>query len=180
MTQYAYCDNDDYVQFESTLPTGAAPPEVLGLTVVEITAPIGTAPFTGARFHVPTGQWVDTRSLVDKRAAKWDGIKQLRDAIEFGVFSYGGMVFDGDVDAQRRLGGYISISKSAIAAGQAFSADFTLADNTMVNLTAQDFVAIELAKVQSVAAAFAIAVDLRNQIEAALTEQAIEAVAWPE
>ena len=70
--------------------------------------------------------------------------------------------------------------KAAIAAGQPFSADFALADNTLVTLTAQDFVGIEMAKVQAVAEAFAHASALRLQIEAATSAAELDAVpGWP-
>lgn len=123
-------------------------------------------------------EWVDPRSFADMQALKWEDIKKFRDAAEFGPFQYNGMEFDGDVDAQRRLSGYISISKGAIAAEQPFSAVFTLANNTEVLLTAQDFVGIEIAKVSSVAAAFSKAADLRKQIEAAGTLAELNAINW--
>lgn len=70
------------------------------------------------------------------------------------------------------------MSKSSIAAGQRFEAEFTLANNTNVTLTAQDFVGIELAKVQAVAATFNHASALRAQIDAATTVQEVEAITW--
>lgn len=105
-------------------------------------------------------------------------IKALRDAAEFGTFTYNGMVFDGDVNAQRRLGGYISVSKSMLAAGQPYEQGFKLANNTWVTLSAQDFVNIEIAKVQQVANAFATAEALLMQIDAATTQEQMEAIQW--
>lgn len=123
-------------------------------------------------------QWQDPRTLQDLKDAKWAAIKQARDAAEFSTFTYNDMVFDGDLNAQRRLASYISVSKSAIAAGQPFSADFTLADNSPVTLSAQDFVGIELAKVQAVAAAFSHGAMLRNQIELATVVAELTSIAW--
>ena len=124
------------------------------------------------------GVWIDPRPLSDLQAAKWAQIKRDRDEAEFAPFTYNAMEFDGDLNAQRRLGSYISVSKSALAAGDPFSAEFILADNTVVTLSAQDFVGIELAKVQAVAAAFAHATALRLQIEAATTVAEVDAVTW--
>lgn len=129
-------------------------------------------------FNWQTKQWQDPRTLQDLKDAQWSAIKQSRDAAELGTFTYNGMVFDGDLNAQRRLAAYISVSKSALAAGEPFSAEFTLADNSLVTLSAQDFVGIELAKVQSVAAVFAHATALRAQIEAASTAAQVAAVVW--
>ena len=125
-----------------------------------------------------TKQWIDQRTLADFKAAKWAEIKRHRDTAEFATFTYNGMEFDGDLDAQRRLTAYISISKSAIAAGQPFAAEFILANNQVVMLTAQNFLGIELAKVQAVAAAFAHATALREQIEAATTAAELDAMVW--
>ncbi len=129
-------------------------------------------------FDWTTKQWIDPRTLQDLKAAKWADIKRARDAAELGPFTYDAMEFDGDLNAQRRLAAYISISKSALAAGREFVAEFTLADDTQVTLSAQDFVGIELAKVQSVAAAFALASVLRGQIEAAQTLAELDAIHW--
>ena len=129
-------------------------------------------------FDMGTQAWIDPRTLQDLKDAQWAAIKQSRSAAELGPFSYNAMEFDGDLNAQRRLAGYISVSKSAIAAGQPFFAEFTLADNTQVTLSAQDFVGIELAKVQSVATAFAHAAALRAQIDAALTPETVAAITW--
>ncbi len=129
-------------------------------------------------FDYNTKQWVDPRTLDDHKSAKWKEIKRQRDVAEFATFTYNNMEFDGDLDAQRRLTAYISVSKSSIAAGQPFEAEFTLANNTNVTLTAQDFVGIELAKVQSVAAAFNHASALRAQIDAATTVQEVEDITW--
>jgi hypothetical protein len=129
-------------------------------------------------FNWQTKQWQDPRTLQDLKDARWQSIKQLRTAAEFATFTYNGMEFDGDLNAQRRLGSYISVSKGALAAGTPFSAEFILADNALVTLTAQDFVAIEMVKVAAVAEAFAHAAALRAQIEAAETPEAVALVAW--
>lgn len=142
--------------------------------------PLPTQPSPHHTFDYTTKQWIDPRTLTDLKAAKWAEIKRQRDLTEFAPLTYNAMVFDGDLDAQRRLTAYISVSKSAIAAGQPFSAEFTLADNTLVTLTAQDFVGIEMAKVQAVAEAFAHASALRLQIEAATSAAELDAVpGWP-
>lgn len=167
------------------------PPAVDGCAVIESEAPslshyreadawvaIPTQPSRHHVFDWVTKEWTDARTLQDLQATKWAEIKRHRDDAEFAPFTYNAMEFDGDLNAQRRLGSYISVSKSALAAGDPFSAEFILADNTVVTLSAQDFVGIELAKVQAVAAAFAHATALRSQIEAATTVAEVDAVTW--
>lgn len=126
--------------------------------------------------------------VFDKVAMKWVvdfesvkrektiSLKQQRDSAEFGHFTYNGMVFDGDVDAQRRLSGVVSAAKSAIAAGQTFTKEFTLADNSVVQLTAEDFVGIEMAKIWQVDVAFQEYRLKKAAIEAATTLEELEAV----
>jgi hypothetical protein len=141
----------------------------------------GLPPFRPSPHHLfdmDTQAWVDPRTLQDLKDAKWLEVKRARNAAELGPFAYNGMAFDGDLNAQRRLAAYISVSKSALAASQDFSAEFTLANNTQVTLSALDFVGIELAKVQAVAAAFALASVLRGQIEAAQTPAELDAIHW--
>lgn len=137
-------------------------------------------PFEGAVLMYTDGKFWhrDDRDLEAVRTIKWEEVKQARTDVEFGEFTYNGMVFDGDLDAQRRLSILVSLSKSAIAAGEPFSADFTLADNTEVVLTAQDFINIEIAKAQTVTDAFAKARLLRQRINAATTKEEIVAISW--
>ena len=130
-------------------------------------------------FHWPTHTWQDSRTLKSTKEAQWQQIKNQRAVIEFGPFTYKGMVFDGNVSAQRRLNSYISVSKSALASGTEFQANFILANNEIVTLTAQDFVALEFAKVSQVALAFDTASQLRLQIEAAQTIEDVLNVSWP-
>lgn len=110
------------------------------------------------------------------KAGKRAAIKRQRDSIEFAPFTYNGMIFDGDVNAQRRLSGVVSAAKSAIAVGQTFTKEFTLADNSVVQLSAEDFIGIEMAKIWQVDVAFQEYRLKRAAIEAATTLEELEAV----
>lgn len=102
--------------------------------------------------------------------------KKQRDATEFSPFTYNGMTFDGDLDAQRRISVLVSVAKTALAMGNNFTKDFTLVDNTVVQLTAEDFIGIEMAKVWQVDAAFQEYRLKRAAIEAATTLEELEAI----
>ena len=67
-------------------------------------------------------------------------------------------------------------AKSAIAAGRTFTKDFTLADNTVVQLTAEDFIGIEMAKLWQVDAAFQEYRLKKDAIEAATTVAELDAI----
>lgn len=127
-------------------------------------------------FNYTTKQWEDPRTLDDFKAEKWAQAKAARDAQEFSPFTYNGMVFDGDLDAQRRLSALVSASKTAVASGHSFAKDFTLADNTVVQLTAEDFIGIEMAKLWQVDVAFQEYRLKRAAIEAATTLEELEAI----
>ena len=117
--------------------------------------------------------------VVDMGAARQYFVKvakAARSAKEFAPFVYNDMTFDGDLDAQRRLSVLVSAAKSAIAAGYSFTKDFTLADNTVVQLTAEDFIGIEMAKLWQVDVAFQEYRLKKAAIEAAATLEELEAI----
>lgn len=122
---------------------------------------------------------VGKKWTLDLIGSKNNLLKQImaeRDAIEFGPFTYNGMVFDGDLHAQRRLSILVSAAKSSVAAGFSFTKDFTLADNSVVQLTAEDFIGIEMAKLLQVDAAFQEHRQKKAAIEAATTLEELEAI----
>lgn len=135
--------------------------------------PVGACPLhhTWSEAHL---SWV-----VDMDAARQyfvKAAKATRSAKEFGPFVYNGMTFDGDVDAQRRLSVLVSAAKSAIAAGYSFTKEFTLADNTVVQLTAEDFIGIEMVKLWQVDVAFQEYREKKARIESATTLEELEAI----
>ncbi len=136
------------------------------------------APSKDHTFNWVTKTWEDVRDLAHMQLVKWNEIKKERSKVEFAPFTYDGMVFDGDAASQRRLAGYISVSKHLISSLTPFSADFTLANNQVVNLTAQDFIGIEQAKISDIAAAFAHANTLRTNIMAATTVEEVNSISW--
>lgn len=127
-------------------------------------------------FDWASKEWIDPRGIEDFKAEKLAKVKAARDAQEFSPFTYNGMVFDGDLDAQRRLSVLVSASKTAIASGYSFTKDFTLADNSVVQLTAEDFVGIEMAKLWQVDVAFQEYRIKKAAIETATTIEELEAI----
>lgn len=115
-------------------------------------------------------------SLQDKKESAWDVVKLQRDAREFGPFTYNGNTFDGDEAAQRRINLAVLGAQSALASGQPWSIDWTLADNSVVTLSAGDIVGVAEALGASIASAHEWARGLREQIDAAQTVEQIESV----
>lgn len=137
---------------------------------------VGPMPGPFMFYDPATGGWKDARTIADIKANKRATVKAVRDTLEFGPFTYNGMIFDGDADAQRRLSGVVSAAKSAIAAGQTFTKEFTLADNSVVELTAEDFIGIEMAKIWQVDVAFQEYRLKKDAIEAATTVAELDAI----
>lgn len=124
--------------------------------------------------------WVDQRSLDQVKADAKEALKARRNELEFAPFTYAGHVFDGDREAWRRLTGAISIAKSVLAAGGAWSQDWVLHDNASTLLQAADFVQIELLLAQRTSALIMSYAGLRAAVDAATTAAEVAAVRWPE
>lgn len=135
---------------------------------------VGKAPGVLYKWSLQNRAW--ELDLTAAKLAKKQDAKTARDLQEFGPFTYSGMIFDGDLDAQRRLSALASAAKTSLAAGYSFTKDFTLADNSVVQLTAEDFVGIEMAKLWQVETAFAEYREKKAQIEAATTLEQLEAL----
>lgn len=150
-------------------------------TIAQVEQGLENSELLSVTTPVLIGDWspfFPIESFDKARSAAWARIKLARDMAEFGTFTYNGMVFDGDVNAQRRLAGYISVAKTKLGAGEPYERMFKLANNSLVTLTAQDFVNIETAKVDQIAGAFAHAEVLRAQINSATTQEQLEAIQW--
>ena len=85
------------------------------------------SPGAGYSFDYKSNSWLDTRSILDVREAKWNEIKMQREQLEFGGFEFEGNIYDSDQVSQGRIMG-------AAAAG--IDQTWTLADNTTVELSA--------------------------------------------
>ena len=125
-------------------------------------------------FDYTTKQWIDPRTLSDLQAAKWAQIKRDRDEAEFGGFTWDGSPFDSDAISQSRIQGAVQLA--AMAPG--FTIDWTLANNSVRNLSAADLAAVGVALGLHVGTQHAKARVLRAQIEAATTADEVDAVTW--
>ena len=136
--------------------------------------PIPTQPSPHHTFDYTTKQWVDPRTLDDHKVAKWAQIKRDRDEAEFGGFTWDGSPFDSDAISQSRIQGAVQLA--AMAPG--FTIDWTLANNSVRNLSAADLANVGAALGMHIAAQHAKARTLRSQIEAATTVAEVDAVTW--
>lgn len=124
--------------------------------------------------------WVDPRTLVHFQMAKWSAIKAHRNRIEFSNFDALNYVFDGDALSQTKIQGAVQLASLSLMAGGSFQIDWTLADNAVVILSAQDMIAVGQALAVKIQSVYNTARQLRQQIDQAQTKEEIEAIGWPE
>lgn len=120
------------------------------------------------------GEWVDSRDLEQKKQDKWVEIKAARAAQEFGLFEWGGYVFQCDEVSQRRIQGAVQLA--AIDTNTVM--DWTLADNTVQTFNATELKQIGQALGAHVNACHVKARGLRDQINAAQTEAELSIITW--
>ncbi|WP_407500081.1 DUF4376 domain-containing protein [Acinetobacter baumannii] len=118
-------------------------------------------------FNYDIKQWVDPRSLDEIKTQKWAEIKVMRDQLEFGGFEFEGNIYDSDQVSQGRIMG---------AAAAEVDQTWTLADNSTVELTAQQLKELYAALQAHIAGVHERGRIARQKIETALTYEEIEAV----
>lgn len=131
-----------------------------------------------AQWNGAVKAWEDLRSLDEMRAAKWSEIKAAREAAEFSSFTCLGYEFDCDRESVTRLMGAIQLAQMALSLGESFAIDWTLADNTVVSLSALDLIQAGQALGVHVNTAHAKARILREQIDVAPDAAAVRAISW--
>lgn len=141
-------------------------------------APANDAMQTWA-WHAGIKRWLSQPTLASLKLARWSAIKAAREAAEYSPFAWDGSSFDADSESQRRIQGAAQLAMIAAAAQQAFSIDWTLADNTVRTLSGTEMIGVGLALGTHVATQHVIARGLRAEIEDATTSQQLEAINWP-
>ena len=128
---------------------------------------IGEPPSPHFIFDYGIKQWIDTRSIDDIKAQKWDEIKSQRDRLEFGGFEFEGSIYDSDQVSQGRIIG-------AAAAG--IDQVWTLADNTTAELSASQLQQLYAALQAHIASVHERGRIARQLIFDAETKEQVEAV----
>lgn len=129
-------------------------------------------------FNWVSKQWEDRRTLADRKKQKRAEIVKDRDALEFGGFEWGGYRFDSDQISQQRIQGSAQLAMAAKAAGQPFSIEWTLADNSVVTLDGDQMLAVGLAMGQHIQAAHSKSRMIKQQIDQAQSKEELESITW--
>lgn len=159
-------------------PVGLAPEE----SAVALFAPIVGWPQPPVAGQVPcidvAGElfWEDRRTLQEHRAAAWAAIKAQRQTLETSPLTYDGMVFQADAVSQLKLS---NAARLASVEGAGWSVDWTLADDSVATLGKSQINGVVGALAERADALHWVSRELRAQLDAAQSHQAIDAVAWP-
>ena len=132
----------------------------------------GDRPSEAHVFDYSTKTWVDPRTLDEHKTAQWALIKAARNEAEFGGFTWDGSVFDSDQVSQARIQGAVLLASSS----PDFVVDWTLADNTVRSLTADDLSAISQALGEHVSLQHSRARNARALLDQATTLSEVQAV----
>ena len=106
-------------------------------------------------------------------------IKTWRDDCEYSRFVYDGSDFDASMASQARIQGAFQLAELALVTPSDFSVDWTLADDSVRSLSAQDLVGLGRALAEHVISAHSIARSLKQAVADANTIAEIEAIQWP-
>ncbi len=132
-----------------------------------------SGPFAGG-VKLPEGKSIDVA-----RERRWSEIKLERDQREAGGFPYLGKVFDSDPRSVQRILGAVLAAQVAVTNDLDFSIDWTVADNSVVTLSADELIAMPAALAAYANHLHAVSRDLRVLIDAAETVEEVRGVQWP-
>ncbi len=126
----------------------------------------------------PSATELDAMQLPYAKNIKWQHIQASRDTAEFGPFEYAGMVFDGNAISKQRINGAVTACLIAQMAGQPYTEDWTLADNSVVTLNIEQIIGVGMAAADAVKDAHARGRLLRAQIDDADDIEELESINW--
>lgn len=149
----------------------ASIPEISGGAVEAWLIADPSSPFQGGQI---TADQSDTLDAAKERA--WVAMKAARAAAEAGTFSYDGALYDID---QAHITGSVVLAGVANSAGAPYSEQWTLADNTVRDLDADQVIALGVALGQQVSSIYKTARTLRAQIDAATSSDDLSQIHWP-
>jgi hypothetical protein len=162
---------------ESFLPSAPSYiPE--GCSVVEI--PVGMAVPPNSTFAdgavIPPPPPTDAELVTEARTAAWSRTKAFRQSLLTLPVTVGTLTFDATEVSQARI---LAAIQMADLVGPAWSATWTLADNSSAEVDRATLAAVVVAVGVRTDGIFAQARTLREQIDAAQTVAEVEAVVWP-
>lgn len=143
---------------------------------------LGPAPSQRHEIDPAARAWVvpGVSPLQVAQDAKWAEIKAERDRLETAGFPYLGKWIDSDARSVQRITGAVQAAQAALADGAPFEIGWTTADNSVLQLYAEQMMGMTVALAARANTLHVIARQLREEIYAeAATEASVATVAWP-
>lgn len=125
-------------------------------------------------YNYDTDSWEITLDMAKKR--KWEDIKLIRKQKEFSTFIFNGNVYDCDELSRSRIQGAVQMA----LLDPNITIDWTLSDNTVINMTSSDIISMGVTLGNHTNNIFNISRSLRTSIDSAITVDQVEALSWPQ
>lgn len=119
-------------------------------------------------------------TLQELKQCKWNEIKVERERLEQAGVPYLGKTLDSDAISIRRMAVAVQAAQAAIVANTPFMLNWTMKDNTVVTMDAEQIVGMSVALLQYLDSLHQISRALRMQIEAAETAEQVANIQWTE
>ena len=113
------------------------------------------------------------------KASRWNILKAIRDKLERTTFTWNSNVFDSDEVSKVKLTLAGIKAVKALQSEESYNEYWTLADNSVILLSAQDMVDVLEALGNHIRNVHYIGRTLRIAIEEATTEEEVLAIVWP-
>lgn len=181
--QSGHCADSDFeaqARDGLTLRSGDASPFTQyfdGAGVVNIPA----KPSPAHVFDYVSKAWIDPRTLDALKAAKWEDMKLARAAAAQAPLETPYGIFDADTTSANniiRTAQLMQTQAQTLAPGSNPTDEFTLANNSVVELTAGQMVEVALLLAAQIKAAFSRGREVRNAIESAANAGDLAAISW--
>ncbi len=118
------------------------------------------------------------QTLDELKESKRLQMKSHRDTLEQSGFTYLGKTFDSDEKSVQRLSIAVMAAQAAIASNESLTFDWTLADNTILTMTAAEFVGLPIALANYANELHERCRQLKLKIDSYTTTAAVEAITW--
>lgn len=149
-----------------------------GLTTIELDEPL-----PAGEWHVAAGELVpgrlDLRTLEQRKAERLEELRAARDAAQVRPLVTPFGTFDAGPRARQDIADRVAAQNALARRGLPSTRPFTLADNSVVDLTAEQMETVGLLLADQYDQPHVIWRELRAAVDAATTAEEIDAIAWP-
>lgn len=130
-------------------------------------------------WNTSTSRWESTPTLLASQNAKWETLKAARAAAVAAPVTWAGSTFDADPASRAAITAAACAALNADANAASFSVAWTLADNSVRNLSSAEIQAVAAAMAASLEAAQTTGQGLRSSTYATTNISELPPIVWP-